>query len=384
VTAEQPVQAAPGDVAGPFCAACAAPVQPDDGYCEACGADLTVRRAAQPGEVAGPCPDCGGTAFTDGYCDQCGRLAPSPRDRWERDLGPAAGVSDRGLRHSRNEDAMAFAVIGEGTGHPASVIVVCDGVSSSADPQRASQLAADTCLDQLVRALRGGEPAPAATSAAIDAAQQAVTALAEEYRDRADAPSCTVAVAVVERGRITAGWIGDSRVYWLAADRPASRRLTEDDTWAGQLIAGGAVDEAEAYRSAHAHAILRWLGPDAPAEPPHVREFAPDGPGLVLACSDGLWNYVWDAAQLADLAADGRDGLAAACAALTAVALENGGQDNITAVLACHPPSNHPQSARPRSTQRPAEVAPTLELPAVPDEAAEPGADVHYDEGSAS
>ncbi|WP_312886943.1 protein phosphatase 2C domain-containing protein [Actinocrinis puniceicyclus] len=366
---------------GPVCAACAASVQPEDGYCEACGADLLVRRAPGPGEAAAPCPDCGGTSFTDGYCDQCGRLAPSPRDRWERDLHIVAGVSDRGLRHSRNEDAMAFAVIGEGTEFPASVVVVCDGVSSSVDPQRASQLAADTMVDLLVRALRRGEPAPVALSAAIEAAQQAVTALADEYPDRANAPSCTAAAAVVERGRITAGWVGDSRVYWLAADPAASCRLTDDDTWAGQLIAGGAVDEAEAYKAPHAHAILRWLGPDAPPEPPHVRHFAPGGPGLVLVCSDGLWNYVWDATDLAALARDGRDGLAATCAALTAVALDGGGQDNITTVLARHPPYT-PAEPEPE-TEREVEAAQTLRLPPAPEGAA-PRTTVHYDEGSAS
>ncbi len=340
-------QAPPGPPDARTCSGCGAQVLPGDGYCEECGTDLLVRRNAPPGSATLPCPDCGGTAFTDGYCDNCGRLAPSPRDRWERDLGVVAGVSDRGLRHSRNEDSMAFAVIGEGTEFPASVIVVCDGVSSSIDPQRASQLAANTTLDHLVRALRQGEPAPASTSAAILSAQQAVTTLAEEYRDRPDAPSCTIATAVVERGRVTVGWVGDSRVYWLAADGGVSRRLTDDDTWAGQLIAGGAVNEAEAYKAPHAHAILRWIGPDAPPEPPHVRDFAPEGPGLVLACSDGLWNYVWDAADLAGLAglaADGWSGLAAASVSLTAVALQGGGQDNITTVLAYYPPTASPET----------------------------------------
>ncbi|HZU54244.1 MAG TPA: PP2C family serine/threonine-protein phosphatase [Actinocrinis sp.] len=338
------------------CSSCGAQVLPSDGYCEECGADLLVRRSTPPGSATLPCSDCSGTAFTDGYCDHCGRLAPSPRDHWERDLGIVAGVSDRGLRHSRNEDSMAFAVIGEGTEYPASVVVVCDGVSSSVDPQRASQLAANTTLDYLVRALRHGEPAPASTSAAIETAQQAVAGLAEEYRDRADAPSCTIATAVVERGRVTVGWVGDSRVYWLAANGGTSRRLTDDDTWAGQLIAGGAVNEAEAYKAPHAHAILRWLGPEAPPEPPHVRDFAPEGPGLVLACSDGLWNYVWDAADLATLAGEGWDGLAAASASLTAVALNSGGQDNITTVLAYYPPTAPPAAAA-------AAAAPTLQLP---------------------
>jgi PPM family protein phosphatase len=328
------------------CPACGAEVLPGDGFCESCGADLMVRRAAPPGTALAPCPDCGAAAFTDGYCDNCGKLAPSPRDRTERDLGAVAGVSDRGLRHSRNEDAMAFAVIGGEDGRPTSVVVVCDGVSTSADPHRASQLAADTALEDLVHALRRGEAADASTAAAIESAQRAVTMLAEEYPERTTAPSCTIVTAVVEPGRVTVGWVGDSRVYWLAENGGVSRRLTDDDTWAGQLIAGGAVEEAEAYKAPHAHAILRWLGPDAPEDPPHVHGFAPDGAGLVLACSDGLWNYVWDAADLATIARTAGDNangtasvLAASAASLTAVALDGGGQDNITTVLAAYPPA---------------------------------------------
>jgi serine/threonine protein phosphatase PrpC len=114
--------------------------------------------------------------------------------------------------------------------------------------------------------------------------------------------------------------------------------LTVDDSWAGKMIADGTMSEQEAFKSPLAHTILRWLGPGAPEEPANLRVFVPEGPGLVLACSDGLWNYVPDAADLARLAAGGFGGLLPTAAALTAVALEGGGHDNITAVLATWPP----------------------------------------------
>ena len=114
--------------------------------------------------------------------------------------------------------------------------------------------------------------------------------------------------------------------------------LTLDDSWAGRMIADGTLTEEEAFKSPLAHTILRWLGPGAPEEPANLRVFAPDGPGLVLACSDGLWNYLPDAVDLARTAAGGFGGLRPTAAALTAVALEGGGHDNITAVLAAWPP----------------------------------------------
>ena len=51
------------------------------------------------------------------------------RDHAEVDLGLLAGVTDRGLRHEQNEDAMEIAVADTGAG-PVPLAVVCDGVST--------------------------------------------------------------------------------------------------------------------------------------------------------------------------------------------------------------------------------------------------------------
>ena len=70
----------------------------------------------------------------------------------------------------------------------------------------------------------------------------------------------------------------------------------------------------------------------------HVTRFEPTGPGAVLVCSDGLWNYQPGAAGLAELALPAAltDPLGAACTLLK-FALEAGGMDNITVVLAPFP-----------------------------------------------
>jgi serine/threonine protein phosphatase PrpC len=66
----------------------------------------------------------------------------------------------------------------------------------------------------------------------------------------------------------------------------------------------------------------------------------PPGPGVLLLCSDGLWNYRPGAAELAELAMPEAvtDPLGTA-AALVTFALEAGGMDNITVVLAPFPPA---------------------------------------------
>src|SRR5260370_24762358 len=107
---------------------------------------------------------------------------PPSRDHVEVDLGPAAGVSDKGLRHARNEDAMALAA-DQGPDGPAVVAVVCDGVSSSARPDEASQASAQAALPVLVAAVRAGQDLAAASLAAVAAAPPAISALHETTRD---------------------------------------------------------------------------------------------------------------------------------------------------------------------------------------------------------
>ena len=78
------------------------------------------------------------------------------RDHEELNLGSVAGVTDRGVRHERNEDALALATI-DAPGGPAVVAVVCDGVSSADRPDEASLAAARAAVQKLSGAAK---PAP--------------------------------------------------------------------------------------------------------------------------------------------------------------------------------------------------------------------------------
>jgi serine/threonine protein phosphatase PrpC len=261
---------------------------------------------------------------------------PSSRDHAEVDLGPAAGVSDRGLRHHRNEDAMALAAEQAPDG-PAVVAVVCDGVSSSARPDQASLVAVEAALPVLVAAVRAGGDLGEASLAAVASARRAVADLQGTGGDT----SATTFVSAVARGyEVTLCWLGDSRAYWLGESAPESRLLTRDDSVAGGMVAAGLVDEAAAMASPHAHVLTRWLGgeeadlADDPERAPHIERFAPPGAGSLLICSDGLWNYRPEAADLAALALPKAltDPLGAA-ADMVKFAIEAGGADNITVVL---------------------------------------------------
>jgi len=324
------------------CPSCGSPVGPEDNFCEACRAEL--RPAIMSGTAAAgsgaTCPFCPGAAVTpEGYCETCGRKLPSGDDHAEIDLGLVAGVTDRGLRHRRNEDAMALATVPMADG-PAVIAVVCDGVSSTNRADEASKAAAQEAMAVLLGAVRTETDVGAAARGAFESARMAVAALADGA-GLGKAPSATFAACVVTGLDVTVCWLGDSRVYWLdAADVASSRRLTSDDSVAQELVARGLMSEDAALASPAGHVVTAWIGADMSDAEPHVTTFEPDGAGVVLLCSDGLWNYCQDAVDLASLALPAAltDPLGAA-AGLVRFANEAGGADNITAVVVPFPPS---------------------------------------------
>jgi PPM family protein phosphatase len=318
------------------CPSCGAPSPAGNQFCEACGTGLPQAPGAATPETAvgrftAVCVNCGSAVGADGYCQQCGYKQPDPHDHEEIDLGRVAGVTDRGLHHPRNEDAMALA-----SGATWSAVVVCDGVSSSANAQAAAKAAVDAAIAVLAPAATAGRNYGETdlTAALTDAATAAQAAVLTVPRDGpGESPSCTFVAALVGSGTVAVAWIGDSRAYWL--DAGGERRLTTDDSWATEQVAAGIMSEAAAEADPRAHSITAWLGADAAACVPHTVRFSPESHGRLLICSDGLWNYASTAAALAALLAEvpGDPTPLASAWFLTDWARRAGGHDNITVVI---------------------------------------------------
>ena len=306
-----------------ICPVCAEPGAPDASWCEACGADFAGKHEALTGPA---CVDCGAAHehIVEGYCSECGRKQPAERDHHNEDLGSIVGVSDRGKRHHQNEDSFAIGVSGDRL-----VAVVCDGVSTTDDPQDASLGAAIAARDSLVSALDSGDTdIEAMLVAAIAAAQEAAAAVPQRQGGEGPASTTIVASVLVPDAaddtmvRTWNAWLGDSRAYWLH-EVDGERAVTQITT----------DDEFET-------SITRWLGADAPDTTPNIAVVEHDAGGQLLVCSDGLWKYVPAEEQLAELLSNqqGPDGQQAAgldlVEALVAYANEQGGHDNTTVVIA--------------------------------------------------
>ncbi|MGW1889167.1 PP2C family serine/threonine-protein phosphatase [Streptomyces sp. NPDC002004] len=292
-----------------------------------------------PGKVCVFCTT--GRVDDDDYCEHCGKAQPRERDHMEQELGAIAAISDRGLRHHRNEDAYAVTRTALPDGSTAFVAIVCDGVSSATRPDDASLAASRTAGDSLLESLPRGNHPQQAMHEAILAAAEEVNSLADdpgsprEHAPHQNAPACTLVGAIVARDLLVVGWVGDSRAYWVPDDRTApAARLTEDDSWAAQMVAAGLMSEAEAYADDRAHAITGWLGADAYELEPHTASFKPDRPGVVVVCTDGLWNYAESAEEMADvLPGDAAERPLHSARVLVGHALDGGGHDNVTVAV---------------------------------------------------
>jgi protein phosphatase len=124
--------------------------------------------------------------------------------------------------------------------------------------------------------------------------------------------------------------VGDSRAYLIRDGR--IYQITKDQSLVQQLIDAQQISAEEAETHTLKNVILQALGAQNEIYPVSAR-LAPNRGDVVLLCSDGLSNKV-QAAEMQRIVVENMDSLEMACAELVKEANENGGEDNITVVLA--------------------------------------------------
>jgi protein phosphatase len=219
-----------------------------------------------------------------------------------------------GLRREHNEDTYyADADIG--------LWLVADGMGGHAHGEVASALA----RDGVVREVTSG-------SGLAQAVQSAGTDISQVSRRRSEAlPMGTTIVALrVSGSEYEACWVGDSRIYlWDGA----LKQISQDHSYVQELIRMGAITQEQARTHPHRNVVTQALGV---TDPQTLRVDTLRGtlaPGMqLLLCSDGLTEEVNDKQISAILARE--DLSAQECVDhLILAALDDGGSDNITAVL---------------------------------------------------
>jgi serine/threonine protein phosphatase PrpC len=328
------------------CAECGDELVDDARFCEACGAatsaaDTEPSESAddtdpEPAEVPS-CDHCGGEIDADGYCTSCGLRAVEPVE--VQTQPDAAYATHRGRRHRRNEDAGALATTAEGW----PVLVVADGVSASPNPHLAARAAVEAAAERLAgRPFTGQDDLRAAVTAAHQAACAAPADGDPYWPADGTHPACTIVVAVAADNRVHVANVGDARGYLLdgTGEGWTASQLSSDDSVAAKAVRAG-IEPTAALEGPGGHAITAWLGLDAPRLDPHLASL-PSRPGeVLLACSDGLWNYAPTEDVLGELATATlpprgqlAEDLATVSEQLVRWAIDRGGADNICVALA--------------------------------------------------
>jgi serine/threonine protein phosphatase PrpC len=255
------------------------------------------------------------------------------RGRQRQPLGVKVSTkTDPGRRRKDNEDNF-LAVTGtwqhNGQLQPFGLFVIADGMGGHANGQDASRIAVETIFQHLAEAMpRQEAPDDALGSLLQDAIQRANQMIYQQnQKDHADM-GCTMTAALVTGNEAHICNVGDSRTYLLNPNDHL-QRVTTDHSIVESLVAAGVIQKDDVYTHPKRNQIYRSLGEKEAAEIDVFRQRLTPGDKLLLCC-DGLWEMVRDP----DIEQVMRqDDLRQVTNTLVDMANENGGVDNITAIV---------------------------------------------------
>jgi len=220
-----------------------------------------------------------------------------------------------GLRRELNEDTY------HGDGE-LGLWLVADGMGGHEYGEVASALAREV----IVREVHRGTP----LAQAVRIADEEIIA-ASRRRSDALPMGTTVVAARVSGDRFEVAWVGDSRVYLWRDGKLV--QLSQDHSYVHELIERGEISVEQARTHPQRNVVTQALGVTQPQDL-NVETMSGDfGVGMqLLLCSDGLTEEVPDA-QIAEILARQDGSAQEAVDELVSAALDNGGSDNVTAIL---------------------------------------------------
>lgn len=250
-----------------------------------------------------------------------------------RPLGvKVSAKTDPGRRRKDNEDNF-LAVTGtwkhNGQLQPFGVFVIADGMGGHANGQDASRIAVETIYQHLTEVLpRQDVPDEGLGSLLQEAIQHANQMIYQQnQKDHADM-GCTMTAALVTGSEAHICNVGDSRTY-LLNQNDHLQRVTTDHSIVESLVAAGVIQKDDVYTHPKRNQIYRSLGEKEAAEIDLFQQRLTPGDKLLLCC-DGLWEMIRDPDIEQVLR---HDDLPQVTSKLVEMANENGGVDNITAIV---------------------------------------------------
>jgi len=205
------------------------------------------------------------------------------------------------------------------------MLMVADGMGGAAAGDLASAIAIGQLVEADAEHPTGDQMLPA-VEAAISRASTVISDLIETSPSL-DGMGSTVCGVMFDGENLALANVGDSRAYRYRDG--TLTRLSRDHSWVQSLIDDGRITEAEALEHPHRSLILKVVN-GQPQHTPDLEMVDVAVGDRLLVCSDGLCGMVTDDVIAARVGGDPAD----AMAALIRVAHLEGGQDNITIIIA--------------------------------------------------
>jgi len=203
------------------------------------------------------------------------------------------------------------------------LFAVADGMGGA----QAGEVASEMAISEFVEERDAEAPAEERLEQIAKAANRKIWDMAQSDTRHAGMGT-TLTAAMLDGQYVAVGHVGDSRLY-LFRDGEIER-MTRDHSLVEEFVRQGKLTPEQAEKHPQRSVITRALGPEHSVEVDTFR--IPARPGdIYLLCSDGLSGMVSDS-EMAAIIADGGE-LDSVAGSLVDAANENGGRDNITAVL---------------------------------------------------
>jgi serine/threonine protein phosphatase PrpC len=300
--------------------------------------------------------------FLGGGSRTAGAVATAPAAEPAKSVRPddaeidMFGITHPGLVRKENQDHFLLAtvhpqIVIHGSSLPdtddlplrggrlGTILLVADGVGGSSEGGTAARLATESVMRYVGSTLRCYH---AIRDAKDDSFHAELTAAAMQAHDavRAEAASRNEPTRLATTFTLGVGvwpWVyvvqvGDSRAYCYS--HGTLQQVTHDQTIAQQLVDEGAMKASDLKRSPLSHVLASAIGGED-ARPVVSRMDVAERGCVVLFCTDGLTKHVSDA-EIAQ-ACGSMQGAEQLCHDLLQLALDRGGSDNITIVVARAP-----------------------------------------------
>lgn len=140
----------------------------------------------------------------------------------------------------------------------------------------------------------------------------------------------TLTMAIANNWKLFVVHAGDSRCYLFR--RHELLQLTTDHTFVGELIRRGILKPEDAANHRYRNVVTNVVGGSLSTVKAEVRELELQPGDVLMLCTDGLTDMLTDD-QIREIL-DSEPDSTTACDRLVDKALERGGRDNITAIVA--------------------------------------------------